>query len=121
RAARFRLATRPGRGPRGTSSGGSGHEGRCGMVTVTVYSTGESCVRCRLTLRKLDDTGIAHTVIDLTDPAAEVAREYLTGDLGYSEAPVVIVDDQPEHHWAGFRPDLIDRLAAPDSDSQVHP
>lgn len=29
-------------------------------------------------------------------------------DLGYSEAPVVVVSD--EHHWSGFRPDQIDRL-----------
>tara|TARA_R100000365_G_scaffold3528_1_gene11903 strand:+ start:12186 stop:12461 length:276 start_codon:yes stop_codon:yes gene_type:complete len=84
------------------------------MVTVTVYSTGSGCVRCQLTLRKLDDTGIRYTVIDLTGEDNDAAREYLTGDLGYSEAPVVIVDDQPEHHWSGFRPDLIDTLASAD-------
>jgi hypothetical protein len=29
-------------------------------------------------------------------------------DLGYTEAPVVVVSD--EDHWSGFRPDQIDRL-----------
>ncbi|NYE18111.1 glutaredoxin family protein [Microbacterium immunditiarum] len=80
------------------------------MVTVTVYSTGPGCVRCRLTLRKLDETGIPYRVVDLSEDSNAPAHEYLTVDLGYSEAPVVIVDGEPDHHWCGFRPDLIDRL-----------
>jgi glutaredoxin-like protein NrdH len=43
--------------------------------------------------------------------ASAAAREYVTEELGYSQAPVVCVDGEPEHHWSGFRPDLIDRLA----------
>jgi len=80
------------------------------MVTVTVYSTGARCVRCRLTLRKLDDTGIRYRVVDFTDDAIAPAREFVTADLGYTGAPVVLVDDDPQHHCSGFRPDLIDRL-----------
>ncbi|GAA3755985.1 glutaredoxin-like protein NrdH [Microbacterium kribbense] len=82
------------------------------MTTVTVYSTGRGCVRCMLTCRKLAEAGIPSRVIDLTTQANSHTRQYLTDDLGYSEAPVVIVDDEPDQHWAGFRPDLIDRLAA---------
>lgn len=80
------------------------------MTTVTVYSTGDTCVQCRATCRRLDDAGIRYTLIDLTTPHSEGAREWVTEDLGYSSAPVVIVDDEPEHHWSGFRPDLIDQL-----------
>ncbi|HAS32842.1 MAG: NrdH-redoxin [Leifsonia sp.] len=81
-------------------------------MSVTVYSTGPACQRCRLTCRCLEGAGIPFTVVDLTDAETAAAREFLTGDLGYSEAPVVIVDDEPENHWQGFRPDLIGRLAA---------
>ena len=82
------------------------------MLSVTVYSTGSSCQRCRLTIRKLEEARIRFTVIDVTDADNTAAREFITEDLGYSEAPVVIVDNEPQHHWSGFRPDLIDRLAS---------
>ena len=82
------------------------------MLSVTVYSTGASCQRCRLTIRKLEEARIRFTVIDVTDADNTAAREFITEDLGYSEAPVVIVDNEPQHHWSGFRPDLIDRLAS---------
>ncbi|WP_341976055.1 glutaredoxin family protein [Microbacterium sp. LWO13-1.2] len=81
------------------------------MTTVTVYSTGPACIRCTLTCKRLDAVGIGHTVIDITRDADKAIRDFLTDELGYSEAPVVIVDDEPEHHWSGFRPDLIDALA----------
>ena len=44
-------------------------------------------------------------MIDLTEDAA--AMEHVTA-LGYRQAPVVIAGDA---HWAGFRPDMIGRLA----------
>ncbi|MDX2377755.1 glutaredoxin family protein [Microbacterium sp. LRZ72] len=84
------------------------------MPAVTVYSTGPSCQRCRLTIRKLEASGIRFTVIDITEAEHAAAREFLTDDLGYTEAPVVMVNGEPEHHWSGFRPDLIDHLARED-------
>jgi glutaredoxin-like protein NrdH len=81
------------------------------MTSVTVYSTGAACMRCTLTCRCLSAAGIPFTVIDLTDECNAAHREFVTEDLGYTEAPVVMVDSEPEHHWSGFRPDLIDRLA----------
>ena len=39
----------------------------------------------------------------------DAALEYVK-DLGYAQAPVVVVDDQD--HWAGFNPIEIDRIAA---------
>ena len=44
-------------------------------------------------------------VIDLTEDAA--AMELVQG-LGYRQAPVVVAGDD---HWAGFRPDMINRLS----------
>jgi len=82
------------------------------MITVTVYSTGPGCQRCRLTCQCLEQAGIRHTVVDVTLEANAAARVFLVEELGYTEAPVVVVDAEPEHHWCGFRPDLIDRLAA---------
>ncbi|MDX2377781.1 glutaredoxin family protein [Microbacterium sp. LRZ72] len=82
------------------------------MVSVTVYTTGPACVQCRLTRRRLDEAGIRHSEIDLTLDVNAAARDYVTEDLGYSQAPVVVVDGEPEHHWSGFRPDRIDHLAS---------
>jgi glutaredoxin-like protein NrdH len=82
------------------------------MLTVTVYSTGAACMRCTLTCRCLESAGIPFAVIDLTAEENADHRMFVTGDLGYTEAPVVMVDDHPPYHWSGFRPDLIDNLAA---------
>ena len=73
-------------------------------MTVTVYSK-PACVQCTATTRALDAKGVAYDVIDLTQDAA--AMEMVQA-LGYRQAPVVIAG---EEHWAGFRPDMIGRLA----------
>ena len=44
--------------------------------------------------------------MDLSE--SDAALEYVK-ELGYSQAPVVVVDDQD--HWSGFRPDKIERVA----------
>ena len=74
-------------------------------MEVTVYST-PSCVQCKQTYRELDKKGIAYTVVDLSADEAALSR---VRGLGYSQAPVVEVGEQM---WAGFRPDLIKKLAA---------
>lgn len=73
---------------------------------LTVYSK-PSCVQCNATYRALDALGIEYNIVDLTQNDA--ALEYVK-ELGYAQAPVVVVDDQD--HWAGFRPDKIERIAA---------
>lgn len=80
------------------------------MVTVIVYSTGSDCIRCTLTCRVLAAMEIDFRVVDLSTDTA--ALELVTRTLRYSEAPVVIVDQQPDLHWVGFRPDLLTQLAA---------
>jgi glutaredoxin-like protein NrdH len=69
---------------------------------MTVYSK-PNCVHCTATYRALDSQGIEYQVIDLTANAA--ALEYVMEELGYSQAPVVVVDEHD--HWSGFRPDRI--------------
>jgi glutaredoxin-like protein NrdH len=54
----------------------------------------------------LEDAGQEYTVVDVTTSFA--ALEYVQ-DLGYSQAPIIVVEEQ--HHWAGFRPDLIKTLS----------
>lgn len=74
-------------------------------MTVTVY-TKPSCVQCTATYRALNAKGIEFEIFDVSvdDKALQTVK-----DLGYLQAPVVIVDDE---HWSGFRPDKIDELAA---------
>lgn len=80
------------------------------MTTVTVYTAGDGCQQCKLTQRVMTAAGIRFDTIDLTDEANDAARAYVTGDLGYLRAPVVVIDEHD--HWSGFRPDGIARLAA---------
>jgi glutaredoxin-like protein NrdH len=74
---------------------------------ITLYSK-PACVQCTMTKKALDKAGLAYQEVDLTQNPA--ALEYVTEDLGYSQAPIVQVDD--ESHWSGFRPDLIARAAS---------
>lgn len=74
---------------------------------ITVYTTGPSCARCTLTKNVMTSKGIAFVEVNIREN--EAARAYVAEDLGYTEAPVVVVSD--EDHWIGFRPDNIDRIA----------
>ncbi len=73
-------------------------------MTITVYSK-PACVQCTATTRALEAKGLSFEVIDLTEDAD--AMEMVVS-LGYRQAPVVVAGDA---HWAGFRPDMIGRLA----------
>lgn len=80
------------------------------MLTVTVYSTGPSCMRCTTPKKELDKRGVPFVEVDVRENPN--AREYITEELGYSEAPVCVVEDGTEQdHWSGFRPDMIRRIA----------
>jgi glutaredoxin-like protein NrdH len=79
------------------------------MISVTVYSTGPDCMQCTMTCRTLAAEGIRFHVQDLRECAAALA--FVTEELGYTQAPVVILDQEPQLHWSGFRPDLIAQLA----------
>lgn len=70
-----------------------------------VYSK-PKCPQCQATYRALDRKGIEYDVVDLTQDAAAFA---MVRELGYQQAPVVVFG---EDHWAGFRPDKVNALAA---------
>jgi glutaredoxin-like protein NrdH len=70
---------------------------------ITVYSK-PACPACRGTYRSLDKAGLEYDVVDVTEDAEASA---LVSSLGYSQAPVVVADDE---HWSGFRPDRINAL-----------
>ncbi|MUK01624.1 glutaredoxin family protein [Vibrio cholerae] len=72
------------------------------METITIY-TKPQCFGCRKTIEKLRAAGIEPNIVDLTTTPA--ALEYVTEELGYAQAPVVVVDD--DNHWSGLNPSKI--------------
>ena len=80
------------------------------MLSITVYTTGPQCMQCTMTKKALDKAGIPYVEVNIRDNDA--ARDYVTEELGYSQAPVCVVEDETgEDHWSGFRPDAIKRIA----------
>ncbi|MDR6692536.1 glutaredoxin-like protein NrdH [Microbacterium sp. 1154] len=77
------------------------------MEKLTVYTTGPSCGKCTMTKLMLDGKGVPYVEVNITENPAAYA--YVTDELGYTKAPVVVVDDQD--HWCDMRPDHIDRVA----------
>ena len=75
------------------------------MSQITVY-TKPRCPQCDATKRHLTKKGVEFELVDLTQDSE--ARDYVTS-LGYLSAPIVIADGD---HWAGFRPDRLDAVAA---------
>lgn len=76
-------------------------------MPITVYIT-PNCGQCDATKSRLDKRGLEYRIVDITED--DTARHYVTCELGYLQAPVVVVDDNT--HWSGFRIDAIDKLAA---------
>lgn len=69
---------------------------------ITVY-TKTACQQCRMTERRLNESGVSYATADATEPAN---LEYIKG-LGHLQAPVVVAGTES---WAGYRPELIDAL-----------
>ena len=76
---------------------------------ITVYTTGPGCNKCRMTKIMLDAKHITYIEVDVTKEENAAARDYITEELGYTVAPVVVVND--DDHWCDVRPDHIDRIA----------
>ena len=76
-------------------------------MPITVY-TKPNCSQCVATKMILDHAGVEYRTIDITEDST--AHRYITGDLGYSQAPVVVIDDNT--HWSGFRKDRLQNLTA---------
>ena len=80
------------------------------MVSVTIYTTGPKCAQCTMTKRQFEKLGVPFREVNVIND--DGAREYIMTDLGYSSAPVVVVEDGTgEDHWSGLRPDHIKRVA----------
>ena len=77
------------------------------MLSITLYSK-PGCFGCRKTAEKFTELGVPFQEVDLT--ATPAALVYVSEELGYSQAPIVVVDDH--FHWSGLRPDRIDEVAA---------
>lgn len=76
-------------------------------MAITIY-TKPGCFGCRKTAEKFSQAGVPFTEVDLTEVPA--ALEYVSEELGYSQAPVVVVDDH--FHWSGLDPLNIERAIA---------
>lgn len=78
------------------------------MVAVTIY-TKPGCFGCNKTEEKFKAAGVEYTIVDITE--VDGAREYVVEELGYMQAPVVVVEDGTgQDHWSGLNPINIDRI-----------
>lgn len=78
---------------------------------IDIYSL-PNCSKCRATKTAMVGRGLVEgrdwTEHDLSLPENEAARAWVMEDLGYQEAPIVVIAD--DDHWSGFRPDKILQL-----------
>ena len=82
------------------------------ILKITVYSLPENqCPQCKFTKRKLDDLGLPYEVVEVSDDPAAVK---LIREMGFSSAPVVVVDfgDDASWSWQGFSPSRIEQMVA---------
>jgi glutaredoxin-like protein NrdH len=70
----------------------------------TVY-TKPDCPNCEKTKDYFDSKGITYTSVDIMQVPA--ALEYITAELGYSQAPVVVNNSDDQDHWSGLRRDKL--------------
>lgn len=81
-------------------------------MAVIVYSK-HYCYPCKATTRRLAQRGVAHTVVNLDDPANSEIRDELVTE-GFRQTPIVEVRDEygdVADRWSGYNPSSIDRLA----------
>lgn len=75
---------------------------------ITIYTTA-TCQQCRLTETHMAAKGLTFTIIHLENEPT-IAHQLKT--QGYLQAPIVHITGNHPQTWTGFRPDLIDHLAA---------
>lgn len=80
-------------------------KGKLKMSNITVYSK-PNCMQCEFTKKWLHNHGLPYTAIDVRQD--ELSLDYIKR-LGYQNLPVVVVDEG-DKHWFGFRPDLLEEL-----------
>ena len=74
-------------------------------MSIIIY-TRNDCVQCHATNRAMESRGVAFEMvnIDQQPEAADTLRAQ-----GFRQLPVVVAG---ETSWSGFRPDMINRIAA---------
>ena len=77
-------------------------------TAYTVY-TKPDCPNCEKTKGYFDSKGITYTAVDITEVPA--ALEYITAELGYSQAPVVGNNADDQDRWSGLRLDKLVQAA----------
>ena len=83
----------------------------------TVY-TKPSCPNCDRTKDYFDSKGITYTPVDFTE--VPTALEYITAELGYSQAPVVVNNADDQDHWSGLRRDRLVQSSMSHSAAKQH-
>ena len=73
------------------------------MTTEFVVYSRPNCQPCKATIRKLDKLGADYRKVDVTEEPEALAA---IKELGYLEAPVVVVGDD---HWSGYKPHHIEQ------------
>lgn len=81
---------------------------RTTMAAINLYTT-PNCHQCRPTQRKLNDHALPYRLISLENEPTIATHLKAHGLL---QAPIVEVPGEETQIWSGYRPDLIDRLAA---------
>ncbi|MHA7181338.1 glutaredoxin family protein [Arthrobacter sp. MDB2-24] len=86
-------------------------------MTITVYEKPSGCFGCKKTKELFDAAGVRFTTVDIT--ANDQALAYITEELGYSQAPVVVYEkDGSEDHWSGLNPLKIAQVIKLDTTQQ---
>ena len=80
-------------------------------MTITVYTKPQGCFGCKKTKELLTAAGVSFIEVDITDPANTAALEYISEELGYSQAPVVLYERAGSiNHWAGLNPAKVNQI-----------
>ena len=82
-------------------------------MTITSCEKPSWCFGCKKTNELFDAAGVQFTTVDIT--TNDQALAYITDELGYSQAPVVVYEkDGSEDHWSGLNPTKISQVIALD-------
>jgi glutaredoxin-like protein NrdH len=79
-------------------------------LDITVYEK-PACPACAQTKRNLKRNNIPYTGTDIT--VDDQAYGYIFNDLGYRQAPVIVVRDEDGNvinHWSGYKFEELESL-----------
>lgn len=75
-------------------------------MQLTIYTKPAGCFQCSKTKDLFAAQGVPFLEVDITTNAA--ALEYVTAELGYAQAPVVLfTNGSTVTHWSGLDPNRI--------------